>query len=737
MTGNDRTNLNVNQQLQDYMVQLQSDVGCFGKTLHQVISHYLALKGQNPELTHILDSVDIPNVEQTSSEQFERNRELVRLLQAVSERALQGFSTVSEHPWKGFAHFDHRNENSDAFIRLMRFVGIQLNKFWVEVQSFPIFLNGLPHLSLREVESIFQWLQSCPSWKESVQQPRLVPALIGADSRKGVFDFARDVKSSRILQEKIASQMSSEFLSPHLIDSGVVLLTQGSAWVRQYEFGTSTRKDLVSRIDFLKKRITQVKEVREVFDALNKDEAIPAIGRPSEAKVFLEGVDLLRNLSRNLTVWRNPKTLSASQLVRLQIWKDRARPLLETRKKLLEQFQLDRVSDSEKLRAIAFQLSSGGLLRGFSSAYQGAVQAYRELLRPEVAAQSKRGPSRLQMSEKLLEWANYLEQSIAFENQSDLKTVLGHHAKGLDSDFASAMAVNVWATGVRQKLKPEFSDFALKWMEFIFACPEKSIDSILTLTGPIQDELQKSLASDSEFLKDRELTSIQGQDEKELSDLTGLLNAILRVSYQEEGLLLGLESCRVMVEEVAFLNKRMEEIPELKPAFRSFLRGSETDLSLIDQALGYIQYIENASIPEALRESFLSAQGPQRIEDSKVLLNGARNSLAAVREHLERLNTATQGQIQEWVQGPIPELMNRIQAALKQPALLPDWVEYLRCQNEVKQRGLEPFLSFLENSTGGMSFDLAFEIAFYASLLKKLIGNPGNATAVLDLRTFH
>jgi hypothetical protein len=81
--------------------------------------------------------------------------------------------------------------------------------------------------------------------------------------------------------------------------------------------------------------------------------------------------------------------------------------------------------------------------------------------------------------------------------------------------------------------------------------------------------------------------------------------------------------------------------------------------------------------------------------------------------------------------------MSRIQNALKQPALLPDWVEYLKWQNEVRARGMGPILSFVEGHPLAASFELAYEVAFYASLLKKLIGSPGNANALLDFRTFH
>lgn len=737
MSLNERPSVDVNQQLQDYMVQLQSDVGSFGKTLHQVISDYLALKSKNPDLAQSVDALSIPQAEQTTFEHFEQNRKLMCKLQSLSEQAAQGLPSLADHPWKGFAHHEHQNENSEAFIRMMRFVGIQLSKFWVEVQSFPIFLNGLPQLSLQEVETIFHWLQNCPSWKDNVQQAKLIPALIQPESRKSVFDFARDVKSARVLQEKISDQISSEFLNPQLLHSGAQSLARGVGYVRQYHLGTENRAQLIEKINFLKTRVEHVKNLRDVLDRLAREEGMPLATRPSEVRMVLQGVNCIRNLPQTLIPWRNPRILASHQRVRLQVWKDRAKPLLEARKRLEATFQMERVQDSEKLRGISYRLTSAGFFRVFSSSYKNAVQAYRDLLLPELAQQKKRGESRLQMSERLLDWANYLEQGATFENQPDLKTVFGSLARGFDTDFTSAMAVNSWSQATQEQLKPELSEFAQKLTDWIFTCPEKSIQQILASVTPLEADLKRSLDSDSAFLQDRDLASIQTQDELELADYTELLNLMMRVSYREDGLLLGLESCQVMLEELAFLVKRMEDQPDLKAVFRSSYRGSETDLNLIDQALNYIQSIENAAIPEGLKDSFLSAQGPQRIADSKGLVNGALNSLAAVRDHLDRLNTATQGQIQEWVEGPLPQLMNRIQSALKQPALLSGWVEYLKCQYDAKLNGLEPVLEFLEKSPLGTSFELTYELAFYASLLKKFIGNSGNATAVLDLRTFH
>ena len=737
MAENDRPNYNLSQQLNQYVSQLQTEVGCFGKTLHQIVSHYLLLKSRHPSLALELEEIELPDSEQVTVALFERNMELLRRLQKLQQGVLQGFSQLQEHPWRGFGHFEHLEEHSDHFLRTIRFVGIQLTKFWVEVQSFPLFLNGLPNLSLKEIEAIFHWLKACPSWKDSVEQPRVIPALAQTDSRRGLFNFVRDVKSARVLQEQLGSQISRGLISHNAMETGLALLTQSVEWIRTYDLGTAVRADLVIKVEESKRQVNQVKKFQDFFTQIAQEYAFPKVLRPKEAKLLVQALYLVRSAVPGVLSLRSPRILGPSQLVRIKAWYDRARPVLETRRKLDSYFRLQGVTDSEKLRGIAADLSIGGLFKGLKSCYRNAVKAYRSLLRENLASDPKFQETPLQMSEKLLEWANYLDQSQIFENDSDLRSVFGVQARGVDTDFSLAIEANSWAARVRNELVPEESVFAQDLVGALFSCSEKKLGEILQLSESTEGQLGEALQTQVEFDRDLEFGEIQSEKERHLSDLSSLLSAVMRLEFSPESYLMELENTRMMMEEFIFLLSRMDSDSEVKACLRSFYLGIDTDLNLVDQGISFIQFIENASIPEALKASFLSAHGPQRLDETKALMETALTSLASLREHLERLDAATHGQLQDLVQGPIPDLMARIQNALKHPALLPSWVNYLRNQQEVRAQGLGEFLQFLERRSGETAFDVAYEIAFYASILKKTIGAPGSLNLTPDPGLFH
>ena len=141
---------------------------------------------------------------------------------------------------------------------------------------------------------------------------------------------------------------------------------------------------------------------------------------------------------------------------------------------------------------------------------------------------------------------------------------------------------------------------------------------------------------------------------------------------------------------------------------------------MIERGLSYVRFVEEAPIPEAMKISFLSLHGPQRFNESKTQVGSVLPSLKPLKEHLQKLENITHNQVVVLEQGPILQLMNRIQEALKHSSQLDVWVEYLKIEKEARTRELSIVLDFFDNKPQSkFRLDLAYEMAFDASVLKR------------------
>src|SRR4051812_23773541 len=86
---NDQIQVKSNQQLNQFVNQLEAEVGYSGRTLYQVLSEYLILKSRHPELCWDVEGLDIPHSEQMSLAQFQSNRDLLNNLQSIKDQILQ------------------------------------------------------------------------------------------------------------------------------------------------------------------------------------------------------------------------------------------------------------------------------------------------------------------------------------------------------------------------------------------------------------------------------------------------------------------------------------------------------------------------------------------------------------------------------------------------------------------------------------------------------------------------
>jgi hypothetical protein len=533
------------------------------------------------------------------------------------------------------------------------------------------------------------------------------------------------VKSVHALQKEVGSKIHSDFVDPKKIRSGLSLLSEGMTLIQKYELGESNRSDLDTRISDIQKKVERIRKVKAFFQGLSDEAAFPHARCLEEAQQVFEAMACIRKIPDAVIPWRQPRILAAGQMVRIKAWQDRAKPILETRKRLEVYFDLDQDVDVEHLREVATALISGGMFKTFKSIYRNAMDAYRALLRPEANPQGKIKETTLQLSERLNEWASYVEQVQTFENNAEAKTTFGPNFKGVDTDFNQACDTNAWSAQIRSEVGVKGDTFGESLLEFIFkASPENIKSAIASFEGARAQEVEELLRA-AEFNNPHEFKDLEKEEEARYQELKRLSDVAVELGFYTGVPLKTFTDLHTMCEEVIFLINRMDSNPELKSWLKNDYQGSETDLSIIEQGIFYIQFIENSDLPDALKNVFLSAYGPQRYAENRALVSAALASLAAAKEQLQKLDLVTRGRVQSLAKGPIPDLLTKVQQACRQPGLLEPWIEYLRCERETRNAGLAHVLDFFErNSIPTAHYLIAYDLVFNSSLLKKAIGKP-------------
>lgn len=713
--------------LHQYLHQMQSEIGQSRKTLHQVLSEFLELKSKNTELAEQLIDVEIESCESLTPERSVELKGLLERLEVLQKQALAGYSTPETHPWYGLSHADLPEEEFDALRRMLRFATIDLNKFWIEVQSVPAFLKTLKSASIQEIEGIFKWLETVPAWNEQVSHPRLIPELADPISRKNLLEFVRDLTSIRILRKHLEGKIRRVPKASSELVKIVGWLAFAEERAKEHGDKSWTQAELEAAIAEANRRLEQAQKIQRFFMDLSDAAGAPQPADAEEAKRVLLALDQAVQMPKKVRPWRQKQILDPAQKVRLQTWQDRARPVLENRKRLEAKFRLEACQSVDQLRDLAAVLNERKLFHTFGASYKQALKRYEELLQPREGKKKAPKESRFEMSESLLEWANFIEQARAFEKIPEGRTTFGAQFKGIETDFPGACDTNAWAKEIRSLLGGD--DFGLALSGFLFQASSQELDRAIALAGDPECAEVRAWLLEEEFASGRPLVEIleeRGQKQQGLADLlqgmdtAGVLDSIGVGELSE---------LRLYAEEMSFLMQRMESNSAVRAALKNDYRGEETDTAPVEQALAYVKYIAQAPVFDELKAVFLTAHGIQRLNDTRSLVPRTSQALMAVHEHFRKLEAATGDQVRLLAGGrsiqeiSVPYLLERIGLALKQPGLMKDWVTYLGCERDARAAGLSSVLGFFEQRALPYTrLSEAYELAFHASLLKRAVG---------------
>ncbi|MGK5083899.1 hypothetical protein WDW37_11405 [Bdellovibrionota bacterium FG-1] len=598
------------------------------------------------------------------------------------------------NPWQGFAHVDHRVEEYEGILRTLRFALIQLNKFWVEINSFPVFMNEMKGSSIREIERLLQWFQQTPRWHEVLLQPRLISDLRQPPLRAALLDFVECVSRAGDLRASTLEIQSRPLPEVSALQSSLAQLGLAIALTRQLGLEGGKIIDVQCRIHEVSRRLERNRKIHGFFGKLSSKWGLPEATCLFQCARLFRCMDLIRQTPREILSWRSPQILGEQQKIRIQSWQDRVKATLESRKGLMQHFELHQAASANSLRELATALKKGGAFRAFTTAFKDANKFYETLLKPEINVKvvSKETPEN--RADRLLEWATYLEKKVVFENSTEGRAFFAPHFNGIDTDFTQALKTHDWGCELRSEMQvgntatlegQRDAEYCAKLLEWAFSAPAAALWGAAEESGNAEALQAQKFLLEPEYDLGRGFQSVAREEEVRLIEVTRLVESLENLTIRPETTLNRLSELRGLVEERLLLLRRIESWSEMRSLLKNHFLGEETDLTLIENPRLYIEFIETAPLPESLRNSLLTAHGPARLHDTRSLVAPALNGLVAVKDHLQRLEIATNGQSRMLEDEPLLDLIQRLQRALKNPQGLAEWVDQAKTQTRWQQ----------------------------------------------------
>ncbi len=592
-------------------------------------------------------------------------------------------ATHSSSPWKGFAHPEHRPDELEGLLRTLRFASIQLNKFWVEMNAFPVFMNELKGASLTEIERPLDWFRDAPAWGSQLLAPKLIAEMADPRGRDALMIFKSQLLEIRALRASLDSKISWGAGIPERLPARLDVLAErcGAVCALAESIGLlhSTRSGVRDQVVRVKEKIACQERVDSFFLNLAQISGLPVPSHPLEAEWVFQVIARVKATPESLLNWRMPQFMEPQARSLIEAWQGRARPILEARSRLVVRFKMDGAESSGELRALASVLRSGGLLKSFSGEYKRALKQYQD----KVAYSETVKPPKIsvaEMSDGLNDWAGYLEQRAAYEGNSEARVFFGSHFKGIDTDFAQALEAYAWASQLRAELHTETS-FCATLVDWACTASVGLCRAAVAFVDSADAEQARALILGPEYERGAELQNGRPfQDVQADSQRYRLLvEALAQQTSQDHepsAIVLGMDQKLSGLLEVAEILRALsskirviEASPLALGALKSGWAGENTPLEAIDQVQSYWSFIEAARLSDALRQTLLSVHGPQRLSESARLASSARGGLAMVKDHLQRLYVATRGATQGLENQPLHDVIRRIERALKQPGL--------------------------------------------------------------------
>ncbi len=445
--GKDALNANLRElaatrdALTRYVEILNSPLGAFGATVHEVLWADRRRRDGEGDVARRLDELALPSCEILTRSDIERRKATLDRFERAAHPILSAFGTPSEHPWYGVTRTDLPSVDVQKAVRevgdaavlvedLARAVA-ELEALGVEtgpsLQDIQVAVQAIARLSVQSDiptrwhrglgmsatrRAAEDWLHACEVYQSS--QVELRNHDIGSDGTAGT---------------EAAERLEACWNTLAGIAPKGLCVTGLAAWAAAMRLEAGRHQELAHTAE----------KTASLLGA-------PSLGNFGAISLALRAVDLALAAGDEVVSFITSELVDRSNRDSIVSAQTEIAELRSRANALLAEFSIPASTKPHELRQHASALRGAGVFGFLSSSVKAARRCHAELRRTPAK------PSRQKMATALLSIAELLEGTAALDEKHEYRAAFGSRYRGLDTNTDAGRAVADWAARVRSEL---------------------------------------------------------------------------------------------------------------------------------------------------------------------------------------------------------------------------------------------------------------------------------------------
>ncbi len=705
-------------QLTAFVVALNSPVGSMQLTVQQIIWGLERLRQEHPELPGSLDELELSDAEEWTTVRSASAKAHLAAFAEQQQVVSSKYGSAPGSPWFGLAHADLDVFAAEDVVRKIR----ELLK---AAQTFSSLDAELSQCCATDQHATIAGLVCVGRQLETLRTPDsaacldAIPLLQSEATREAVRRFLVDAGTLRQARHVIDSALVTSAATAGAREGD---LRAVAARAHALGLGPLPVSDLERALVEATAQRERWRLAHECVELLRSRCEMEQDAPAATLRATLQAVKAATSLPQELIPSREAALLerqASERLTRLQL---ECTTLRDERVRLAQSFRIDRVGDAAALETMARHLRSAGIFGFLKSSVRRAKQEHAAL-----STEARRTPAAIAARE-LEDLADHVRRAGAFQTSEEAKSALGAMFRGLDSDFARALAVAQWGDYVRQGIGSG-TDASVRLRRRLFECDADEFELIRGIHRHagfriLAEAMQDATAHvDSEAaLRAAEARAAALADLKSLTDRMGLAPQIR------------LEQCVGVADAVASAEVAEAAISANTTVSTTFgPLGFTRDAPLLglDAALAFATSVAGASLPEKVVLWTLDRDHAHRVGQLREI--GRRIGEAAQQlEEIERALKERGACIQDWLRSPKiaetspSDLRLCCEECLNDPQGVHVLSDLRRLLKEVNELGLGPLVELLGRERVSFAhLPAALDRALFQSLARRAVAAHG------------
>ncbi len=674
--------------LNAYAGRMNTPIGALGMTVQQVLWAERRTRMEAGAGCDAAGDLLLDGVTERTPLQCSQSNDAIREMFVRLEKIKEDHGALTAHPWSWvmwceagpFAEEDFRNKAAvwlaalaalaEARDALTTDYGCSRVAEFDVLRSIAQGLSALPEAAPQPVPSLAKTI-----WEEGLNPTArkvldTIRSCAGEDGPAVLFDPPGRLPTARSWKRLgEAIDVAWETLCLEAPDAETLVQAEGFA---------AELRDVASLVERTVRTVHAVQEMG----------GHPVSSSHGPLMLALRALKLALALPQETLVVRNEQLRAADAEMALNEGIATAQALRKSRDMLEKIFVLRPLPDIYDVNIHARALRKAGTFSMFDSEVKQAKDFFRSI------ANTAKRVSNGDMATLLGKLEGYLDARRTFEINSHLNDLCGNWFKGEETEFARFLDLMQWQRQVSAGLPGgdrETSAYRLMLLEGSYdllnelrsAASSLDLDTAMEEAGGLAEEVDSI--------------------EEEIAAAFQKVSAIDRacVELADVGV-----SANTRLGQLVEVVSHLAELDDLRIAARSADEASQSaglSVEHLAAALAYLAEVDAMKIPTELK-SRLAERG-REAEFRRMREHG--RDIARLLEEAEQVHTALyiddDGNAHERpdtkdVGKDLSALINRIEAALKEPGALAEWIDYLHARKRAGEGGLEEFVARLEQA---------------------------------------